>query len=101
MNSNSIVFAKLSIQRALLGYVLDNVRAVAFTLMEQCLNIIFYIDGEILEENIESSSCVEAEVIADYDSEYKISVKCLRRDYPSLIEDNGVRVFQRQEPFDA
>lgn len=99
MNIEAVISAKLSLQRALLGYVLNNVRVVAFALEEQSLHIRFYIDGEVSEDNLESSSCVETEVIADYETEYKITAECLRLDYPSVIENWGFWVFQRQEPY--
>lgn len=99
MDNDAVIFAKASLQRALLGYVLDNVRAIVFSFGKGSLSIRFYIDGEILEANIESSSCVETEVMADYDSTCGVSVECLRVDYPAPIEDQGVWVFNRQESF--
>ncbi|WP_312244767.1 hypothetical protein [Stutzerimonas nitrititolerans] len=98
MNVDAVVFAKLSLQRALLGFVSGKVRAVVFSLEESSLDIRFYVDGDISENDVELSSCVEAEVIADYSPEYEVAAKCLRIDYPALIEDCGVWVFQRQEP---
>lgn len=42
MNIDAVVFARLSLQRALLGCVSANMRAVVFTLKGHCLNVRFY-----------------------------------------------------------
>jgi hypothetical protein len=98
MDIDAMIFARLSLQRALLGCVSANLRAVVFTLEGHSLNIRFYIDGEISEDDSELSSFVEAEVIADYCSECEVTAECLRIDYPAPIDDCGVWVFRRQEP---
>lgn len=98
MNIDAVVFARLSLQRALLGCVSANMRAVVFTLKGHCLNVRFYIGGEISGGDSELSSFIEAEVVADYCSECEVTAECLRVDYPAPIEDSGVWVFQRQEP---
>lgn len=94
---NPVVGARLSIQRALLGEVSDKLRAVTFSVSDVCLEIKFYFDGEVGEDDLESASCVETEVLADYEEGYKVSVRCLRVDLPTSIEDCGVWVFRRRE----
>ena len=79
MEHDAVVFAKLSVQRALLGNISDNVRAVVFTVDIQSLRLRFYIDQEISEANVESASCVETEVIADYGAAYKVAAECVIR----------------------
>ena len=94
---NPVVAARLSIQRALLGEVSDKLRAVTFSVSEIRLDIKFYFDGEVGEDDFESASCVETEVLADYEEGYKVSVRCLRVDFPNSINDCGVWVFRRRE----
>ncbi|MCY1279424.1 hypothetical protein D9M70_281780 [compost metagenome] len=92
-----VVAARLSIQRALLGEVSAKLRAVTFSVSEICLDIRFYFDGAINYDDLESASCVETEVLADYEEEYKVTARCLRVDMPGSIEDSGVWVFRRRE----
>lgn len=94
---NSVVMARLNIQRALLGEVSGSLRAVIFTVNEGCLDVRFYFDGVVGEEDIESASYVETEVLADYEEGFSVSVKCIRLDSPEPIDDNGVWVFRRRE----
>ncbi len=94
---NAIVMARLSIQRALLGEVSGRLRAVIFSVSELFLNIRFYFDGEIGEDDFESASCVETEVLADYEENWTVIVKCLRLDASETILDDGVWVFRRRE----
>ncbi len=97
MIDNPVVAARLSLQRALLGEVSDKLRAVTFSVSGACFDIKFYFDGEVGEDDLESASCVETEVLADYEEGYKVSVRCLRVDMPSPIDDCGIWVFRRRE----
>lgn len=64
----------LSINRALLGEVFPRLMAVACKLYEgKRFEIIFFVSDVPEAEEIEAMSCVEAEVIADFDSDYDIS----------------------------
>lgn len=94
---DSVVAARLSIQRAMLGEVSAKLRAVTFTVSRTCLDIKFYFDGVVDDDDLESVSCIETEVLADYEEEYKVSARCLRVDMPSPIDDSGVWVFRRRE----
>lgn len=94
---NLLVVARLSIQRALLGEVSSQLRAVVFSIVGRDLDIRFYFDGFIREEDAESVSCVEAEVIADSEPEDTVTVHCIRLDAPEPINDNGVWVYRRRE----
>jgi hypothetical protein len=93
----SIIKAKLSLQRALLGEVFPALRAVVFSMSYLILDIRFYSDGAISPEDEESVSYVESEVLADYEEDYTITARCLRLDSPSPIDDGGVWVFKRRE----
>lgn len=92
-----IVMARLNIQRALLGEVSGKLRAVIFSVSGLILNIRFYYDGEIDDDDFESASCVETEVIADYEDDWTVIVKCLRLDASEPILDQGIWVFKRRE----
>ncbi|MNN50617.1 hypothetical protein D3C81_1652120 [compost metagenome] len=89
--------ARLNIQRALLGEVSGKVRAIVFSISEKLLDIRFYFDGPVSEDDIEHASCVETEVMADYDESCRVSVRCIRLDMPTPIGDNGTWVFMRRE----
>lgn len=93
----SIINARLSIQRALLGAVSARLRAVVFSIDDRNINVRFYYDGLISKDDIESASCVETEILADYEPEDTILVNCVRLDSPSPINDDGVWVYQRYE----
>ncbi len=92
--------ARLSIQRALLGAVSANLRAVIFSIEDRHINVRFYFDGLIEETDFESASCVETEILADYKAEDTVTVECIRLDSPSVISDTGVWVYHRREAFD-
>ncbi|MFV3406430.1 hypothetical protein ACNFIC_21135 [Pseudomonas sp. NY15463] len=89
--------ARLNIQRALLGEVSGKLRAVIFSVSGLILNIRFYFDGEIDDDDFESASRVETEVIADYEDDWTVTAKCLRLDASEPIADQGVWVFKRRE----
>jgi len=97
-NSNQLVVdAKLSVQRALLGRVTSNLRAVVFTIAVKDVQIRFYYDGIVGNFESETTSEAETEVMADYDCDWSIGATCLRMDAPELINDDGVWVYQRSE----
>lgn len=94
---DSVIAARLSIQRALLGEVSERLRVVAFSVSENNLEIRFYFDGVIDGDDLESASCVETEVLADYEEGFMVIARCSRVDMPNPIEDSGVWVFRRRE----
>lgn len=95
--SNSVVNARLSIQRALLGKVVPALRAVVFSLEGVNVEVRFYFDGFISEVDKESASVVETEILADYEESVRVEVRCIRLDSPEPINDGGVWVYQRRE----
>ena len=92
-----VIDARLSIQRALLGEVVPELRVVAFSINAKAVDVRFYFDGMISEDAEESASCVETEILADYDSEDTVMIHCIRSDYPAQISDDGVWVYRRRE----
>lgn len=97
ISKEQIIIGRLSIQRALLGEVSPKLRAVVFSIVERNIDVRFYFDGAIRDEDIESASNVEAEIIADYEQEDVITALCIQIDYPEIITDDGVWVYQRRE----
>jgi len=96
-SQDSIIAARLSIQRALLGQISPLLRAAVFSIVGRDLDVRFYFDGFISEADSESASCVETEVMADYEAEDTVTVHCIRLDAPESINDDGVWVYQRRE----
>lgn len=94
---DAIIKARLSLQRALLGEIPPALRACIFSIYNLNIDIRFYFDGAISEKDEESISCVESEVLADYDPEYVISARCIRLDTPAIINDDGIWVYSRRE----
>lgn len=88
----------LSIQKALLGEIPPSLRAVTVSWNETDLKFFCYFDGPISEEDKESMSCVETELIADLPEDNNISYDVIRIDAPQRIEAEGVWVYARREP---
>ncbi len=81
---NPIVDARLSIQRAMLGEVTSELRVAAFSVSGLSLDVRFYYDGEISEKDIESVSCVETEILADYPPEHTVTASYIRLDHTNF-----------------
>ena len=92
-----VIAARLSIQRALLGEISPQLRSVVFSIVGRDIDVRFYFDGLISKIDAESASCVETEIIADYEAEDTVTFRCIRLDAPKPIEDDGVWVYQRRE----
>lgn len=96
-HNSSAVMAHLNIQRALLGEISGKMRAVTFSESDALLTIRIYFDSAIESDDLESASCIETEVIADYDEGYTVELKCIRLDAPEPVLDDGAWVFKRRE----
>lgn len=97
ISNNAVIAARLSIQRALLGEISPQLRAVVFSIDGRDIDVRFYFDGLINESDIESASIVETEILADYESDDSVTVRCVRLDAPTPIDDGGVWVYRRRE----
>lgn len=93
---NLYVEVKLSLQIALLGAIYKNIMVIEFSIEGKNIYITFYFDGPISEENIESASIVETEVVSDFDESIEITHECVRLDFPNIIPNKGVWVYARQ-----
>lgn len=88
---------RLSAQRALLNEVPPTLRAVVLSVEEQSVEVRCYFDGPISEEDRESISCVETEMLADREPHEEVIARCIRLDTPASIDDSGVWVYARRE----
>lgn len=90
---------RLSLQRALLGQITPNIRFIILLFVQNEVKINFYFDGLIQDKDYERASCVETEVMADYDASTNISVECVRLDFPAVPDIDGIWVYQRCENY--
>jgi hypothetical protein len=88
----------LSLQRALLGEVTPRLRAVTVKYAESSVHFEAYFDGEVSDEDRESMSLVETEVMADFPSDHLITHEVIRLDAPALIPKDRTWVYYRKEP---
>lgn len=87
----------LSLQRALLGEIGPNLRAVTVRYAETSLHFEAYFDGEIRDEDRESMSLVETEVMAEFPASHAVSHDALRLDAPAQIPKDRIWVYHRKE----
>ncbi|WP_418646899.1 hypothetical protein ACNQFN_15125 [Thauera butanivorans] len=97
VSGQRVVEARLSIQRALLGEVSPHLRAVVLSVDCKKIDVHFYFDGDVSEEDEESVSCIETEILADFEPDFSICAEVIRLDYPLPISDDGFWVYQRKE----
>ena len=91
-------YFKLSLQRALLGNVTNNMRAIIAELSGNDIKLFFYYDGEPHENDEEIVSEIETEVMANFDEDYNFDVNIIRLDYPKPIKNgSGFCVYLRRE----
>lgn len=76
----------LSIQRALLGEVTPNIRAVTAGIDENAITLRWIIDGEITDELEDDLSAAGAEVIADFET-HQIAEEFVRSDAPRPLDE--------------
>ena len=91
---------RLSLNRALLGAVFPQLRAVLVRANEKSWEIRFYVDGEISDDDRESLTTAEAEVVGDmkwWTMTY--SGEIIRLDAPTPIprEEGWFAAFARKE----
>ena len=83
---------------ALLGEIGPNMRQIDVNFGDNWLHIVCYVDGSIQEEDEESISCVETEMLAAYPESHKISYEMVRLDFPKrLPKDRSLPVYRRRE----
>lgn len=87
-----------SVQRALLGEVRPNLRVVTANYDDSHVVISFYFDGPVSDDDRETASEIETEVIAYFPPAIKIAANCIRVDAPERITDGGLWIYARKEP---
>ena len=87
----------LALQVALLGEVFPTLRGVGFTLENAKVQLLFFHDGAISEEDYESASCIETELMASLPRSANVVSEVIRVDSPNLIPDRGRWVYRRRE----
>jgi hypothetical protein len=94
---NPLAYAKLSLQRALLGAVTPTLRAVSVDVDEKAkkLFISFFYDGEITDDIFDIASTAIAEV--DVPGYYELDECFERLDFPEKIPVRGQLVYLRKE----
>ena len=80
----------LSVQRALLGAVAPDLRAVSCGWAGTEITLRFVFDGEIAEANTEAAQIVGAEVIADFPAAWTIREDIVRLDYPADLRPGAL-----------
>ncbi|MEP6564002.1 MAG: hypothetical protein ABJB10_02620 [Mesorhizobium sp.] len=75
----------LSLQRALLGAVPHNLRAVTCGWEGTEVKLRFVFDGEIAEQDQEDAWIVGTEVVADFPAPWTISEDIVREDHPDSL----------------
>lgn len=87
-----------SLQRALLGNVTPNLRAVYIRLENETYGLVFFYDKKLSEDEEELTSLVDTEFIADFPSpDYKTSCTIEVLPYPIQIPKQGYCVYERYE----
>jgi hypothetical protein len=87
----------LILQVALLGEVFPSLRGVGFTLGPKQVKLLFFHHGPISDEDRESASCVETEVMAGLPTSVEVVSEITRADAPKLMADPGRWVYRRRE----
>ncbi|EKE05154.1 MAG: hypothetical protein ACD_19C00418G0002 [uncultured bacterium] len=97
--SNQRVEVLLCIQQALLGEVFPALRAIDISWGEKMIKFIAYVDGIISDNDYDSLSCIETEIIACFSENYIINYEIIRIDSPHpLPNKRGMEcVYSRRE----
>lgn len=99
METFSMSYALLSIQRALLGVVTPELRAVVVDVCsgDKLFYIHFYYEGEVSEGVIDLWECAITESSADFGPDCILDAGVERLDYPQKIPFRGRYAYLRKE----
>ncbi|HEU5218533.1 MAG TPA: hypothetical protein VFU23_07730 [Gemmatimonadales bacterium] len=87
-----------AIQKALLGEVTPNLRAVTVTYDDESIHFEAYFDGAIGQDERKSMSQVEAGLREQFPQAHRITHQVMRMDAPSAIPKDRIWVYYRKEP---
>jgi hypothetical protein len=90
-----------NIQLALLGEISSEVRVISAEIEGEKLSLTWYFDGQPSELDIESASCTETELIADYPVDFELVTHLVQCDYPNIVPKIGIWVYARREQLDC
>lgn len=90
--------APLSIQRSLLDKITPSLRQVCYCIKNHEITIYFFYDEEISSTEQELAEDAEAEIIADFPSDFTIDLILKQVKYPQKMPSCGNIVFSRYEP---
>lgn len=82
---NSVISKILSsTQRALIGEITQNMRAIYVALENDIIKLLFIYNGDITDDDLDNIGYISSLIIADF-NEYIIDEKAIRIDYPDLF----------------
>ena len=91
----------LSIQRALLGEIVPEMRAISADVGSEVVRLTVFVDGAISDALVEDFDAAVTQVVADFpypdDGDPRIEFDVVRVDAPARIESRGTWVFFRKE----
>ena len=93
MNKRTSVF--LSVQRAFLGEITADIRAIAVSYLDS-IQVTVYFEGSISESRLEDLSCVETEIMCDFPDD-KVQLKVISNTNSSPLKIAGELVYSRKE----
>lgn len=84
-------------QRALLGEITQNVRAVTVEYDATNIHIEVFFDGEISDDDRETVLLVDTEVLAEFPAHHRVHTVGIRRDAPAPIPKDRLWAYYRRE----
>jgi hypothetical protein len=90
-------FLGMSLQRALLDEVSAALRGVAVRYHDGRVDLVFYVDGPVSEDDRESASIVETELLADLSPNYTVKTDIIQIDAPAPLPESDFWVYRRRE----
>lgn len=90
----------MTVQVALLGEVHPSVRKVGVGWTDKSIRVLVFHDGEPSEDQVESASCIETEIMASFPA-HEVEVSTVRLDRPGVVRDiDGISAwaYSRWEP---
>ncbi len=87
----------LEMQVALLGEVPPNLRMVLVSISPKRIQMDCYFDGQPSEDDMESMSCVETELLASLPHDVEVLTNVERLDFPHPLPQRLHCVYRRRE----
>lgn len=81
----------------MLGEVSRHLRAVTVSYDFNSVSVDCYFDGKVSDDDRESMSLVETELLAWFPQTHSVTLRMQRLDFPNLIPKDRLWVFHRKE----